>query len=236
MDEKYKNKTIDELMLSVWASFDRQSEDLEKWKAENKATEEKWRIEAEKRQAEYEKRQAEYKKRQIEAEKRQAEFEKSRIEAEKRSAKIDKQLDNLNKLVGNHLNNIGDVAEEYFFNSFEEGKTNFFGQKFEEIDKKVKGIKKGYKDEYDILLINGESIGIIEVKFHAHVNDLQGVLRQAETFRVNFPYYENHKVYLGLATMSFYPDLEAKCKELGIAIIKQVGETIVIYDDPLKEY
>ena len=219
MDEKYKNKTIDELMLSVWASFDRQSEDLERWKAENAAAEER--------------RQAEY---AAEAKKRQAEYEKRQAEADKRSAKIDKQLEKLNKLVGNHLNNIGDVTEEYFYNSFEEGKTNFFGQKFDEIDKKVKGIKKGYKDEYDILLINGESVGIIEVKFHAHVNDLQGVMRQAETFRINFPEFENHKVYLGLATLSFYTDLEAKCKELGIAIIKQVGETIVIYDDPLKEY
>jgi hypothetical protein len=36
--------------------------------------------------------------------------------------------------------------------------------------------------------------------------------------------------------MSFYPELEQKCIDLGIAVIKQVGETVVINDKHLKVF
>jgi len=157
------------------------------------------------------------------------EAEKSRIEAEKRMKKLE-------ELTGSLANNQGSFAEEYFFNSFEDGKQNFFGEEFDEIDKSVKGIEKGFKDEYDILLINGKSIGIIEIKFKAHENDIPKVLRKAETFRENFPKYKNHGVYLGLASMSFYPELEQECINQGIAIIKQVGDTVIINDTNLKVF
>ena len=136
--------------------------------------------------------------------------------------------------MGSWANNHGFFAEEYFSNSFEKGKRNFFGEKFDEIEKNVKGIKKDYKDEYDILLINGKSIGIVEVKFKAHENDIPKILRKAETFRVNFPEYKNHQIYLGLATMVFYPELEQECINQGIAVIKQVGDTVVINDAHLR--
>jgi hypothetical protein len=142
----------------------------------------------------------------------------------------------MNKLLGEWANNHGEFAEEYFFNSFEDGKQIFFGEKFDEIEKNYKGIKKGYRDEYDILLLNGKSVGIIEVKFKAHVNDIPTILRKAETFRVNFPDYQKHQVYLGLATLAFYPELEKACIKEGIAVIKQVGDTVVINDKHLKVF
>ena len=148
----------------------------------------------------------------------------------------DRRMKKLQEQMGKWSSNHGCFAEEYFFNSFEDGKQNFFGEKFDEIDKNVKGIKKGFKDEYDILLINGKTIGIIEVKFKAHENDVPMVLRKAETFRVNFPEYKNHQVFLALASMAFYPELEQECINQGIAIVKQVGDTVVIHDENLKAY
>ena len=135
---------------------------------------------------------------------------------------------------GSWGNNFGAFAEEYFFNSFDKGQKNFFGEDFYEIRKKIKGIEKD--DEYDILLINGQSIGIVEVKFKAHENDITKVLKKADTFRINFPKYKNHRVYLGLATMAFYPELEQECEKQGIAIVKQVGDSVVINDKHLKVF
>jgi hypothetical protein len=159
---------------------------------------------------------------------------KTSEQLEKSSADFDRRMKKLEDLTGSMANNHGSFAEEYFFNSFENGKQNFFGEKFEDIDKNIKGIEKGYKDEYDILLMNGKSVGIIEVKFKAHENDISKVLRKAETFRENFPKYKNHKVLLGLASMSFIPELEQECIDRGIAVIKQVGDTVVINDKHLK--
>ena len=173
------------------------------------------------------------KKSRAESKRKNAAYEKSRAES---NADFDRRMKKLEELTGSWANNHGTFAEEYFSTSFENGAQNFFGEKFDEIEKKVKGIKKGYKDEYDILLINGESIGIVEIKFKGHTNDVSKILRKAETFRVNFPEYANHKVYLGMATMSFYTELEQECINQGIAVIKQVGGTVVINDEHLKVF
>ena len=164
------------------------------------------------------------------------EMEKSRIEFKESRADFDRRIKKLEELTGGISNNQGFFAEEYFFNSFDKGKRNFFGEKFNDIERNIKGIEPGFKDEYDILFINGKSIGIVEVKFKAHKNDVPSILRKAKTFRINFPKYEKHQVYLGLATMVFYPDLEQECIKEGIAIIKQIGDTVVINDEHLKAF
>jgi len=112
-------------------------------------------------------------------------IDKNAQEAEKRMKKIEETM-------GSWSNNHGCFAEEYFFNSFENGQQNFFGEQCDEIEKNVKGI--------------------------------------------NFPEFKNHPVYLGLATMAFYPELEQECIDHGIAVIKQMGDTVVINDQNLKVY
>ena len=165
-------------------------------------------------------------------------FEQIRAENERQRkeaiAETDRQIKKVNETLGSWANNQGSFAEEYFFNSFEQGQQNFFGEKFDKIQKQVLGIT--VDDEYDIMLINGKSIGIIEVKYKGHKNDIPKVIKKAETFRQNFPDYKNHKVYLGLATMAFYPELEQECINEGIAVIKQSGDTVIINDDNLKAF
>ena len=149
-------------------------------------------------------------------------------------AETAKQIKELQKTVGGMANSQGSFAEEYFFNSFENGKQNFFGEKFDDISKQLKNKWQGVEDEFDIVLYNHSSVAIIEVKYKAHENDIPKVLKKAENFRMLFPQYKDFKVYLGLATMAFYPELEEECLKQGIAIIKQVGETVVINDEHLK--
>jgi hypothetical protein len=169
-----------------------------------------------------------------------ANFEESRADFDRRMKKSDADFDRRMKIfedtVGSWSNNMGFYAEEYFFNSFEKGKRNFFGEKFDEIEKNVKGLKNGFKDEYDVLLLNGKSVGIVEVKFRAHKNDIPRIINKADTFRKNFPDFANHQVFIGLATLSFSPALEQECINKGIAIVKQVGETIIINDKHLKVF
>jgi hypothetical protein len=160
---------------------------------------------------------------------------------EKEWAKYEKRMKRMEEEMGAWGNNHGAFAEEYFYNSFDEGQQFFFGERFDEIEKNLKpksitinGIK--LKDEYDIVLFNHSAVAIIEVKFKAHENDVAKVLNKVETFRILCPDYKDYRIYLGLASMSFYPELEKKCSETGIAIIKQVGDSVVIYDDHLKVF
>ena len=89
-------------------------------------------------------------------------------------------------------------------------------------------------DEYDILLINGKSIGLIEVKYKGRKEDIPKIVNKARTFRVNYPKYQNHQVYLAMASMIFIKEVEQECMNKGIAIVKQVGDTVVINDTHLK--
>jgi len=148
----------------------------------------------------------------------------------------DRIMKELQKSVGGISDNQGKFAEEYFFNSFEKGKTNFFGEKFDEISKQLKTRRQGIEDEFDIVLYNHSSVAIIEVKYKAHTKDIPTVLKKAETFRFLFPEYKDFKIYLGFASMSFYPELEQECIEQGIAVIKQVGDNVVINDKNLKVF
>ena len=179
-----------------------------------------------------------------EAEMERKQAEQARIQAsadfdrrmKESSADFDRRMKKLEELTGSWANNHGSFAEEYFFNSFENGKQNFFGEKFDEIEKNLKYRCQGLKDEYDIVLFNHTSVAIIEVKFKAHENDIPKVLKKAETFRILFPNYKDFKIYLGLASMSFNSEVEQECTKQGIAIIKQVGDTVVINDAHLKVF
>ena len=211
MSDINDTRTIEEMQASVWATLGKIADDFKNYQAENE------------------------KQRALD----KAEFDKWQKVSKKSMEDLKNTIKETNKLLGSYGNNIGAIAEEYFFNSIKKGKANFFGEKFDEIRKNVRKTNEEkliIEDEYDIVLINGKSIGIIEVKHKAHENVIPSSIKKATTFRTNFPRFKNHTIYLGLATMSFYKELEDVCEENGIAIIKQVGDTIVINDGKLKQY
>ena len=114
-----------------------------------------------------------------------ARIEQSRAEADKDIKTLEVFLNQVGdqikamqkELGGMGLNN-GSVAEEFFYNSLKYKKRNMFGQKFDKIIKEEKRqTKEGYEDEYDIMLFNGKSVCIVEVKYKADSSDVQQSLR-----------------------------------------------------------
>jgi len=172
-----------------------------------------------------------------EASERQAETDRQMKETDRQLKLTDRQITNLSKMIGGVSNNHGSFAEEYFINSFKKGKRNFFGEKYDKLVKfELVEEENKTKAEYDILLVNGKSVAIIEVKFKAHDKNIGQVINKVRPFRQKFPEYQNHKVYLGLASMVFDEKLEQDCIQNGIAVIKQSGDKVVIYDENIKAY
>ena len=157
-------------------------------------------------------------------------------ETDRKMQDTDRRMKKLQTLVGSWTNNHGLFAEEYFINSFKKKQTLFFGEEFQEIRSPLYLNNGHLEDEYDIVMYNHKAIAIVEVKYKAHTNDIPTVIKKAETFRTLSPDYKNYKIYLGLASMSFYPELEQECIEQGIAVIKQAGDTVVINDIHLKTF
>ena len=152
-------------------------------------------------------------------------------------AETDKQIKETFKLVGGIANSNGDVAESYFVNSFANN-LHFAGQEFDSHSPNVmKSIKKlNLQDQYDLVLYNCSSVVIIEIKYKAKKEDINQVLKKAQTFKQLFPEYAGYNLYLGLAGLDVEADAEKEAKQQGIAIIKQVGSNMVVYDDNLKEF
>ena len=127
----------------------------------------------------------------------------------------------------------GFYTEEYFLTAFRHGKQTFFGEKFETIENHFNSIG-GYT--YDLIMYNDVAVAIINLEYTACEKAISDLLKKVEDIRSSFLAFNNHKVYLGLATMAFYPELEQECIKQGIAIIKQVGDTVVINDEHLKAF
>jgi hypothetical protein len=154
-------------------------------------------------------------------------------ESNAESAKLRKKLDNLAKMIGGVSTSHGEFAEEYFFNSFDNSNLEFFGEKFDRVEKTNKGKGPG---EYDILLINGKSVALIEVKFKVREKYVSEMLKKNVTFRINFPEYKSHKLYLGIAAMAFDKKLVKDFTDEGIAVVKHKGGELVINDENLKVF
>jgi len=250
--ESNSNKNSPDTLENVWAVL---REIAERQKNADIQME-KSRVEAEKRIAEFdarlEKSRAKF---DAEMEKSHAEFNKemkvSRAEFDARlkasedsfyaelrasTAEHNRRMKNLDKTIGGMGNSHGFFAEEYFFNSFEDKNQTFFGETFDDILKNVPAVEDGINDEYDIVMRNGSAAGIVEVKYKARLEDIPRIINKANTFRTNYPKYANHRIYLALAAMIFDKPIEDECIKQGIAIVKQVGETVIIKDENLKVF
>jgi len=163
-------------------------------------------------------------------------FEQGMLELRNSLAETDKLVKANAKIIGGMGNNNGAMAQEFFYNALFYTNT-LFGQEFDEVFTAKRKVKKtGMEVEYDIILLNGQSVCIVEVKYKADTDDVRKLLNKEKPFRLIFPEYANKKLFLALASMSFDKYVEKACHEQGIAMIKQVGDTIEIYDDPLKVF
>jgi len=147
--------------------------------------------------------------------------------------RLSKKLDRIASMVGSISNNQGDITEEYFINSLEEylrvGTIDF--------DYLIPNFiaKKGHNKlvEYDILLVNSKSVAIVEVKYKAHLKDLEKLPKKIEQLK-NLPQYKNYKVYAGIATFYATNELITKAKEEGFFILQRKGDVIITHSNNLK--
>ena len=172
------------------------------------------------------------------SEKFNREMAESRADFDRRSADFDRRMKNLDEMIGGVSNSNGMFAEEFFFNAIDMGDKRLFGEQFDECYSLVKSYnkEKQKKSEHDILLTNGTAVAIVEVKYKARKEDIQKIINKLPNFRALFPQYKEHRIFLGLAAMSFDKGVEDESVKEGIAIVKQVGDAVVISDEHLKTF
>jgi len=156
-------------------------------------------------------------------------------ESENGWKKIDDSIKAMHQELGGISKSNGEVAETYFVNSFTNS-MQFAGQEYDSFtpNLKKKDKKLNLQGEYDLVMYNCTSIAIIEIKYKAREKDVQKLLMKAPIFKQLFPQYANYGLYLGLAAFHFEENTEEASIEQGIAVIKEVGNNVVINDKNLK--
>jgi len=130
-----------------------------------------------------------------------------------------------------------EVAESFFTNFFSNG-MSFAGKEYNMITYKYirSNRKLNLRGVFDFTLNNSDSVMLIEIEYQANKNNVAELLNKACVFRQLHPIYANRDLYLGLAALHFDTETEQESIKQGIAIIKQVGDSVIINDAHLKVF
>jgi len=134
--------------------------------------------------------------------------------------------------------NQGNHAEQFFQNTLME-KLSFDGQKYDRMIPNLEffGEHGVSLIEFDVVLVNGKSIAIIEVKNRIHPKFVKEFAEdRLPKFREFFPGFSKHKAYLGIAGFSFSKKVLEEARKYGIGIIRQVGDSIELKTNNLRVY
>jgi len=197
--------------------------------------------ETEKQVAKTEKQMAETERQMAETEKQMAETARQMAETAKQMAENDNEIAKIHKELGGIGENNGLIAEEIVFHSLEKDKV-FAGIKFDSVDHGTVRSRtlpdgKNVKGEYDVLLYNGTSVAIIEVKHRVGKEALKRLVEvQLPRFRQIFPEHKDAKMYLGLGGMSFEKGIAEEARRQGIATLTLSGDAVEINDKDVKAW
>jgi hypothetical protein len=137
----------------------------------------------------------------------------------------DRKLDKVAKMIGGVSKSQGDVAEDFFYNSFVKD-THLGDLSFDDITKNMFKHRGKLQEEYDLFLTNGDSIAIVEVKYKAHFNDIKKLERKFNNFKKLFPIYKEYKLYGALASFYMSQDTKNELLEQGFFAVERHGDLI----------
>ena len=141
----------------------------------------------------------------------------------------DEKLGRIGAMLGNIGQNQGDVAEEFFYNSLKVTQT-LAGVHYDFIDKSISRTSNGVSDEFDMILVNGQDVAIVEVKYKAHEKDLDKLLtKKIDNFKKLFPAYKDYRHHLVLATFHLYKEVKERALQNNVIVLQRKGDIVESY-------
>ena len=121
--------------------------------------------------------------------------------------------------------NLGDMAETFFYNSLVAA-PEIGGISFDRVAHNMIVGSKSRRSEFDIVLTNGATIAIVEVKLKAHVKDLNQIDSQIKRYRELFPEHKDYAIYGGIASLTMPRDVLAEARAQGYFVLEQIGNVM----------
>ena len=142
-------------------------------------------------------------------------------------AESNRKLEKATALVGGMGQNQGAVAEEFFFNSLQ-AKPVLGGVQYDDVIDSVRGFSGKLRGEYDVVMVNGKSVALIEVKYVVHPDDIAKTIKGIENYRTFFPQHKNFDVYGAIAGFKVPPEVAEAAKQQGLMVLKRVGDVMEV--------
>lgn len=161
----------------------------------------------------------------VQLSKTDAQLAESRKMVDIKFAELAESQKEMQRQLGGIGNTNGEFAENFFFSSLPQ-KMKLGGIKFDYIERNVKRRVRNLTDEFDIVLYNGDSVGLLEIKNTvkaAHVNQL--LTTKLQNFRILNPEYADAKIYLGVGGFTFENEaVKANAKAAGVIVLEVQGD------------
>jgi hypothetical protein len=137
--------------------------------------------------------------------------------------KTDKQINALTQDIFGISNSMGQEAEGFFYNAIKD-KMQIGGVNFDYSYKNDKTAIKGDMQEIDILLENGNSIGVVEVKNKVTKKTIKQMDKIIKKFYYFHPYFKDYKIIPAIAGKVFPKDLQKIALKKGYSVLTQKGD------------
>ncbi|MDR0521398.1 MAG: hypothetical protein LBH00_06050, partial [Planctomycetaceae bacterium] len=130
----------------------------------------------------------------------------------------------------------GEYAEQFFQRAMKHTHS-FCGIEYKRVSPNLASNVDGIDEEYDIVLHNGDSLVLIEVKYKFQLPDLKTFMnRKAVNFRKLFPEFADKTIYLAVAGFSFAKGVADEALKLGLAVLQKDGKNVEISGNNLKAF
>ena len=149
----------------------------------------------------------------------------SQKETDEQMKRTDEKLERMGVNLANIGKNQGDVAEDFFYQSLI--KNNRLGKlSFDDVTRNMEKHRGDIQEEYDLFLTNGDSIAIVEVKYKAHLKDIDKLDRKINNFKKLFPIYKDYKLYGALAAFHINDDAKEETLNRGYFALQRSGDFV----------
>ena len=142
-------------------------------------------------------------------------------------AETTRKLEAIGIRVGNIGQNQGAVAEEFFFNSLQ-AKPVLGGVRYDDVYLNVHSFNGKMQAEYDVVMANGKSVALIEVKYAVHPDDVDKTIRGIANYRTLFPQHKDFDIYGAIAGFKIGKDVAESAKQQGLMVLKRVGDVMEV--------
>ena len=153
----------------------------------------------------------------------QAKTDAQMAKTDAQMAETDKRLNKLmlgSERIQSFIKNESDACEQRFVDSLKSYDLQVAGVIFDEIYSNVSKTRRGKNIELDALLVNGDSVALMEVKKKLHVNDVLKVRdKLINRFRELFPEHRDKRLLVLVAGESVNSDATTAALDAGFVVL-----------------